>query len=170
MSAESAVIKIDKKLASVLITGAAGFIGSHTAERFLREGHEVWGIDNFDPFYPKEVKERNLQGLLNHPGFHFLEFDFTSSDYSPLKNIEFDAVLHLGAKAGVLPSLKNPEEYIRVNIQGTWRILEFMKERGCRKFVFASSSSIYGNNPVPFEESADVSKPISPYAFSKKSC
>ena len=157
-------------MAIVLITGVAGFIGSHTAERFLREGHEVWGVDNFDPFYSRSVKENNLSGLLRNPLFQFLEFDFTSEDYSPLKARKFDAVLHLGAKAGVLPSLKDPQEYIQVNIHGTWRILEFMRDSGCNKLLFASSSSIYGNNPVPFEESADVSRPISPYAFTKKSC
>ncbi len=157
-------------MAIVLITGVAGFIGSHTAERFLREGHEVWGVDNFDPFYSRSVKENNLSGLLRNPSFQFLEFDFTSEDYSSLNGIDFDCVLHLGAKAGVLPSLKVPQEYIRVNIHGTWRILEFMRETGCNKLLFASSSSIYGNNQVPFEESADVSQPISPYAFTKKSC
>ena len=157
-------------MARILITGVAGFIGSHTAEKFLSQGHEVLGIDNFDSFYPREIKEDNLRLLKLQQGFHFREFDFTSDDFSLLPMQEFDAVIHLGAKAGVLPSLKDPQEYIRVNIHGTWRILEFMKESGCKKLIFASSSSIYGNNAVPFEESADVSQPISPYAFSKKSC
>ncbi len=159
-----------KKLARILITGVAGFIGSHTAEKFIEEGHSVIGIDNFDDYYPRQMKERNLCSFLERPGFEFLEFDFAKDDFAPLKEKQFDAVVHLGAKAGVLPSLKEPQEYIRVNIHGTWRILEFMRETGCRKLIFASSSSIYGNNPVPFEESADVSQPISPYAFSKKSC
>lgn len=157
-------------MARILITGVAGFIGSHTAEKFLEEGHSVTGIDNFDAFYPRQMKEKNLASFLHHPAFEFLEFDFSQDNFSPLKVKPFDAVIHLGAKAGVLPSLKEPQEYIRVNIHGTWRILEFMRETGCSKLIFASSSSIYGNNPVPFEESADVSQPISPYAFSKKSC
>ncbi len=157
-------------MARILITGVAGFIGSHTAEKFLANGHEVVGIDNFDSFYSRAVKEDNLQFLLSQEGFHFKEFDFTTDDFSQLSEQPFDAMVHLGAKAGVLPSLKDPQEYIRVNIHGTWRILEFMRESGCKKLVFASSSSIYGNNAVPFEESADVSQPISPYAFSKKSC
>jgi UDP-glucuronate 4-epimerase len=157
-------------LARILITGVAGFIGSHTAEKFIQEGHSVLGIDNFDPFYPRHVKEDNLHFLRTQPEFEFREFDFTKDDFGVLGNQSFDAVVHLGAKAGVLPSLKDPQEYIRVNIHGTWRILEFMKQSGCSKLVFASSSSIYGNNPVPFEETADVSQPISPYAFSKKSC
>lgn len=154
----------------VLITGVAGFIGSHTAEKFLQEGYQVLGIDNFDPFYPREVKEKNLENLNGLPGFEFRQFDFASDDFDSLGLDHLDAVVHLGAKAGVLPSLKEPQEYIRVNIHGTWRILDFMKSIGCKKLVFASSSSIYGNNPVPFEENADVSEPISPYAFSKKSC
>lgn len=157
-------------MARILITGVAGFIGSHTAEKFLQEGHQVLGIDNFDPFYPRTVKEDNLEFLRNKSDFEFREFDFTTADFAVLGNQPFDAIVHLGAKAGVLPSLKDPQEYIRVNIHGTWRILEFMRESGCRKLLFASSSSIYGNNPVPFEENADVSQPISPYAFSKKSC
>ena len=154
----------------VLITGVAGFIGSHTAEKFLQEGFQVLGIDNFDPFYPREVKEKNLENLNGLPGFEFRQFDFASDDFALLGLDHVDAVVHLGAKAGVLPSLKEPQEYIRVNIHGTWRMLDFMKSIGCKKLVFASSSSIYGNNPVPFEENADVSQPISPYAFSKKSC
>ena len=157
-------------MARVLITGAAGFIGSHAAERFLQSGHQVVGIDNFDPFYPRQIKERNLSTLLGNAEFEFHEFDFTSEDFSILNKVPFDLVVHLGAKAGVLPSLQRPQDYIRVNIEGTWRILEFMRETDCKKLIFASSSSIYGNNPVPFEETADVSNPISPYAFSKKSC
>lgn len=156
-------------MAHILITGVAGFIGSHTAEYFLRRGFQVSGIDNFDPFYDRSYKERNLASLQAFPEFRFYELDFTRPDLEKQLLFKPDAVIHLGAKAGVLPSLRNPGDYIRVNIEGTLRVLEFTRSSGCQKFLFASSSSVYGNTPVPFSESADVSSPISPYAFSKKS-
>jgi len=157
-------------LANILITGVAGFIGSHTAEFFLKEGHLVTGIDNFDPFYPRISKEKNLKLLLQNPNFNFHELDFNNAHLERELGKEFDGVIHLGAKAGVLPSIKNPNDYIKVNIQGTLNVLEFMNSIGCKKLIFASSSSVYGNMDIPFSESADVSTPISPYAFSKKSC
>lgn len=158
-------------MARILLTGCAGFIGSHLSEKLLNEGHQVTGIDNFDPFYPREVKEKNLALLTGNANFRFFELDFSQKDQ--LKQIpgNIDVVIHLAAKAGVLPSLKAPEAYIQTNIQGTNNILEFMQQHGIKKLLFASSSSVYGNNKtIPFSEDDDVSRSISPYAFTKRSC
>lgn len=154
---------------NILITGAAGFIGSHTAELFLEKGYSVYGIDNFDPFYDRSAKERNLKELSSHSQFFFQELDFCTGDLGANLPGHFDAVIHLGAKAGVLPSIQQMPQYIDVNIHGSQRIMDWMVKIGCKKLVFASSSSVYGNTAVPFLESADVNHPISPYAFTKKS-
>jgi nucleoside-diphosphate-sugar epimerase len=156
----------------ILITGAAGFIGSHLTERLLGLGHTVTGIDNFDPFYPKSVKQSNLEGALRTPGFTFYECDlFSMGSLLEKKKAEFDLVVHLAARAGVRPSIENPAGYIEANILGTYYVLEWMKKSSCKKMLFASSSSVYGNNrKVPFAENDPVDFPISPYAFTKKSC
>ncbi len=156
---------------NILITGVAGFIGSHLAEYFLHEKYNVIGIDNFDDFYDKSVKEANLLKALGNPNFSFKKIDITNK--SELKTIteQIDTVIHIAAKAGVRPSINNPNEYIQTNIVGTENILEWMKERDVKKLVFASSSSVYGNNTkVPFNENDNVDYPISPYAFTKKAC
>lgn len=156
---------------TVLITGVAGFIGSHTAEELLRLGYKVVGIDNFDSFYAKEVKHRNLNALLANKHFHFQTIDIC--DFGQLQQFfsktPFDAVIHLAAKAGVRPSIQNPTDYYNTNVSGTLNILECLKKQSCRKLVFASSSSVYGNNEkIPFAETDNVDHPISPYAASKK--
>ncbi|MDX2003529.1 MAG: GDP-mannose 4,6-dehydratase [Chitinophagales bacterium] len=155
----------------ILLTGCAGFIGSHLAERLLALGNQVTGIDNFDPFYSKELKTANLEVLLGHADFQFFEFNLADkSAYSQL-NGSYDVVVHLAAKAGVLPSLKDANAYIEANITATNHLLEWMKDNGLRKLVFASSSSVYGNNKkIPFSENDAVSEPISPYAFTKRAC
>jgi UDP-glucuronate 4-epimerase len=155
----------------IFITGVAGFIGSHLAEALLKMGHLVTGVDNFDDFYAREQKEKNLQEikLTGKDKFTFYEMDIT--DMSSLLRIEkgFDTVIHLAAKAGVRPSIQNPEQYIKVNINGTQNILDWMVKRKMNKLIFASSSSVYGNSAkVPFSENDVVDKPISPYAFTKK--
>lgn len=155
---------------SILITGVAGFIGSHLAERFLIEGYTVVGVDNFDPFYPRNVKEANLKQIPITGNFHFFELDISHPNALEIIDSPIDAVVHLAAKAGVLPSINHAGNYIQANIVGTQQVLEFMKKREIKKLAFASSSSVYGNNQTPFSESDDVSKPISPYAFTKKSC
>lgn len=157
-------------MTKILLTGCAGFIGSHLAERLLDEGYQVIGIDNFDPFYDRAVKERNLKVLQGRPGFSFHEVNIIKA--SETASIpEFDVIVHLAAKAGVLPSLKDPQGYIDTNITGTGNLLELMKQRGKKKMVFASSSSVYGNNKsIPFRETDPVDEQISPYAFTKKSC
>ena len=156
---------------SVLITGVAGFLGSHLSEALLALNYSVTGIDNFDPFYPKEIKKRNLNLSLANPKFRFVEADITNITEFDKIDGNFDFVIHIAAKAGVLPSIKNPQDYVSVNIAGTMNVLEFMRIKGIKKYVFASSSSIYGNNrEIPFQEDQKVDGPISPYAFSKRSC
>jgi UDP-glucuronate 4-epimerase len=158
-------------MASYLITGCAGFIGSHLSERLLKEGHQVVGIDNFDPFYKKEIKVQNLKGLLSSTHFQFIEGDLKDSNVFDQIGIDIDIIVHLAAKAGVLPSLKDPIAYLNDNVIATQNLLNLCKERHIMKFVFASSSSIYGNNKsIPFTETDNVDQPISPYAASKKAC
>src|SRR5438552_1806530 len=124
----------------VLITGVAGFIGSHLSERLLEMGIEVTGIDNFDAFYSKESKERNLKISLLNPLFNFYEFDITKAeDFSKLGRSRFDIIIHIAAKAGVRPSIQNPDLYMQTNILGSLHVLELMRKINCRNLVFASS-------------------------------
>jgi len=156
----------------VLITGSAGFIGSHACEHFIDKGYLVTGLDNFDNFYPKNFKENNLKRLKNCERFNFLEGDIRDKFLINriFDNNNYDLVIHLAAKAGVRPSIDMTEEYYDVNINGTLTILETMKKHNVKKLIFASSSSVYGNNSrLPFSESDPVDNPISPYASTKKS-
>ena len=154
---------------TILITGAAGFIGSHLSERLLREGHQVVGVDNFDPFYPRSLKEQNLQPLLSQAAFRFIEGDLADPSLYPRLPTRVDAVVHLAAKAGVRPSIEQPIDYVRANLTATNCLLEWMKDHELRHYLFASSSSVYGNREqTPFRESDNVDNPISPYAFTKK--
>jgi len=157
----------------ILVTGAAGFVGSHAAEDLLNQGHCVVGLDNFDPFYGRADKQRYLTPLLAREAFLFVEADICDSaamDELFQTAGPFEAILHLAAKAGVRPSIADPLGYQRVNITGTMRLLErAVKQDPAPKFLFASSSSVYGNNPkVPFSETDPVDNPISPYAATKK--
>jgi nucleoside-diphosphate-sugar epimerase len=155
----------------ILLTGCAGFIGSHLCELLLAEGHRVVGIDNFDSFYDRKVKENNLKSYAAHPSFRFVEADIRQNTSLEQLDEDIDTVIHLAAKAGVLPSLKNAEDYIQTNITGTNHLLEWMRARNIKKLLFASSSSVYGNNTkIPFSETDLVDGPISPYAFTKRSC
>lgn len=154
---------------NILVTGCAGFIGSNLTQRLLNENHRVTGIDNFDPFYSRYLKENNMKLFLGSPEFTFYEADIT--DPLSFQNIkdDIDFVVHLAAKAGVRPSIDFPAEYTRSNIFGTQNLLDWMVTRDIRKYIFASSSSIYGeNHSIPFSESLDVNEVISPYAFTKK--
>ena len=154
----------------ILITGAAGFIGSHLSETLLNEGHEIVGFDNFDPFYDRGIKERNLEKSLSIEAFSLIEGDLNNS--ADMKTLfsgqKYDVVIHLAAKAGVRPSIKHPLDYTKVHIQGTQNLLEMMKIEGIKRLVFASSSSVYGNSTVvPYNENMNVNNPISPYAATK---
>jgi UDP-glucuronate 4-epimerase len=154
----------------VLVTGAAGFIGSHLSERLLRDGRTVVGVDNFDTFYDPRVKRRNIAHCLAHPSFRLIETDIR--DQAALAQAvtdDTDAIVHLAARAGVRPSLAEPMLYADVNINGTLVLLELARQRHVGRFLFASSSSVYGNNrKVPFAEDDNVDFPISPYAATKK--
>jgi UDP-glucuronate 4-epimerase len=150
----------------VLVTGAAGFIGSHVAEALLARGDEVVGLDNFDPFYDRAVKERNLETLRRAPGFRFVEADIARHAL-PLDHVA--VIVHLAARPGVRPSLEDPGAYSETNVTGTVRVLEAARRAGIARIVFGSSSSVYGNRtPAPFAETAPAVWPISPYAASKR--
>ncbi len=154
----------------ILITGCAGFIGSHLCEALIRE-HEVIGIDNFCDFYDIKIKRNNLKGLAQFDNFQIIKADIRSK--SELEDVfshhKFDLVIHLAAMAGVRPSIADPVLYTEVNINGTVNLLEQCKKQNVKKFIFASSSSVYGNNKkVPFAETDPVDLPISPYASTKK--
>jgi UDP-glucuronate 4-epimerase len=153
-----------------LVTGAAGFIGSHLTERLLKDGWTVVGVDSFDPFYDPRIKRSNIAGCLSHPDFRLVEADIR--DQAAMERAvepDTDVIVHLAARAGVRPSIAEPALYADVNINGTVTLLEIARQRGIPKFVFASSSSVYGNNrKVPFSETDNVDFPISPYAATKK--
>ncbi len=157
---------------NILVTGAAGFIGSNVCEHLIAQNHKVIGIDNFDAFYPRKIKNSNLEQLLSDNNFTFYESDIRDKDAlnSIFSSNQIDVVIHLAAKAGVRPSIDSISEYYDVNVNGTVNLLESMKAHGVVKMLYASSSSIYGNNSkVPFSEEDRVDNPISPYASTKKS-
>lgn len=153
-----------------LITGGAGFIGGHLADRLLAEGWHVTAVDNFDPFYERSIKEKNVESHFGNENYELLEADIR--DLDGLRGRlpgRYDVIVHLAARAGVRPSIADPIGYQTVNVMGTQNLLEFAAERGVKQFVFASSSSVYGVNPdVPWRETAAV-LPISPYASTKLS-
>jgi UDP-glucuronate 4-epimerase len=159
---------------TVLVTGGAGFIGSHLCERLVRRGCTVVALDSFDPFYDPAVKRRNVAALREAKRFRLVE-----ADIRDLAQVEralddagiggVDAVVHLAARAGVRPSIEAPVLYSEVNVAGTAAMLELACRRGISRFVFGSSSSVYGNNAkVPFSEADPVDHPISPYAATKR--
>jgi UDP-glucuronate 4-epimerase len=157
-----------------LVTGGAGFIGSHVCERLLESGHSVCAFDDLNNFYAPELKRRNLRELqsLARP-FEFIHGDLTdlTALEEPFASANFDQVIHLAARAGVRPSLEQPALYQRVNVEGTVNLLEVARRRGVKKFIVASSSSVYGvNSKVPFSEDDPIFHPISPYAASKLAC
>jgi len=156
----------------ILLTGAAGFIGSHLAERLLARGDSVVGLDNFNDFYDPAIKRGHAALLEKHDGFRMVEGDIR--DEALLDELfaaeRFDSVIHLAAMAGVRPSLEQPAHYHDVNCTGTTRLLEAARLAGVTRFIFGSSSSVYGGNEkVPFHEDDDVSGPVSPYAATKRS-
>lgn len=153
-----------------VVTGAAGFIGSHLCERLLATGVRVTGIDSFDSFYDPGVKRRNLSICLANSRFTLIEADIRQPEaMAGVLRDGADAIIHLAARAGVRPSIEDPLLYQDVNIHGTCVLLEAARRYKIPKFVFASSSSVYGNSSkVPFSESDNVDFPISPYAATKK--
>lgn len=163
---------------TILVTGSAGFIGSHVAERLIGHGHVVFGVDNFDPFYDRAIKDSNHAELLDSTAYRFSEADIGDADamaavFAEAVRIDrpIDLVVHLAAKAGVRPSIEDPIGYTRTNVDGTTSVLQCARDAGVTDVVFASSSSVYGNTrEVPFREDAWVDYPISPYAATKKAC
>ena len=153
-----------------LVTGSAGFIGSHLCERLLRDGWQVVGVDNFDDFYDPRIKRANISDCLKNTNFQLIEADIRdAAAMDKAVGGGIDVIIHLAARAGVRPSIEQPVLYTDVNINGTVSLLEAAKKYKIDKFIFASSSSVYGNNKkVPFAEDDNVDFPISPYAATKK--
>jgi UDP-glucuronate 4-epimerase len=158
-------------MGSVLVTGGAGFIGSHLTDRLLADGADVVVLDNFDPFYDASAKQRNLEAASRSPRFRLITGDIRdpAAVDAAFAALPIDAVVHLAARAGVRPSIEDPALYTSVNLDGTVQVLEACRRRGVSRFVFGSSSSVYGNNAkVPFAEDDPVDHPISPYAATKR--
>ncbi len=179
-----------------LVTGGAGFIGSHVCERLLHSGHAAWAFDDLNNFYDPQLKRRNLQEIRslapwNSSAQHFAmlgspaystgrakPFEFVHGDLTDRAAVDelfagakFDQIIHLAARAGVRPSLEQPALYQRVNVEGTVNLLEAARHAGVKKATIASSSSVYGvNSKVPFSESDPIFSAISPYAASKLAC
>lgn len=159
----------------IVVTGAAGFIGSWTAQRLLALGHEVVGVDNLDPFYDIALKRQNLREVeaTGRGRFRAVEADIADAPamFALFAEVKPRGVIHLAAKAGVRPSIEDPVGYARANVQGTAVVLEAARRASCERVVVASSSSVYGNaSRVPFAETDDVGEPISPYAATKRAC
>ncbi|MDQ3137434.1 MAG: NAD-dependent epimerase/dehydratase family protein [Gemmatimonadota bacterium] len=153
----------------VLVTGAAGFIGSHLVEALVHRGDEVVGIDNFDPFYPRPMKERNLREMGRLRGFEFHEQNMLDVEALRARLTPDTVIVHLAAKAGVRPSLADPVGYANANVTGTAAVLEAARRAGVSRIAFGSSSSVYGDStPVPFREDAVAVEPVSPYAATKR--
>lgn len=156
---------------SILVTGGAGFIGSHLVDRLLADGHQVTVIDNFNTFYDPNIKRANIAPHQDHERYRLVEGDIRDAE-AVSRCFEWDEiteVIHLAAMAGVRPSIANPGLYQHVNLQGTMNIFEACRRHDIKKLIFASSSSVYGNNEkVPFAEDDFVDNPISPYAATKK--
>lgn len=156
---------------SVLVTGSAGFIGSHLCDRLLDDGCQVWGLDNFDSFYEPARKRANLASTLRRPTMHLVEGDVQDEILLDglMSDVSFNAVVHLAALPGVRASLENPELCYDVNVMGTLRVLEAMRRHDVPVFLFGSSSSVYGEDSSPYTENVAAARPVSAYAASKRS-
>jgi len=154
-----------------LVTGCAGFIGWKVSEKLLERGYKVIGVDNLNDYYDVKVKKYRLNSLKNYPEFKFYEVDIENLEglKEVFKKNSFDYVINEAARAGVRYSMENPYVYFTTNVLGTLNLLELCKEYGVKKFVLASTSSLYAGQKMPFNEDLPVNTPISPYAASKKS-
>ncbi len=156
-------------MSKIVVTGGAGFIGSHLCEALLTRDYEITVLDNFDSFYDPAVKRRNIETISRDARFNLVEGDIRDPNAVDRALVGASAVVHLAARAGVRPSIEQPLLYQDVNINGTVVLLEACKKHGIEKFIFGSSSSVYGNNKkTPFAESDFVDHPISPYAATKR--
>jgi len=152
-----------------LITGAAGFIGSHLADKLLGNA-KIICTDNFDDFYPEQIKRKNIENHLKSNDYKLYEADITNHESlkKVFENHKIDVIIHLAALAGVRPSLLTPDKFFETNVNGTINLLQLAKEYGVKKFVFGSSSSVYGSRDFgPFNEEMDINRPVSPYAATK---
>lgn len=155
---------------TILVTGGAGFIGSHLVERLLNEGYRVVCVDSFDDYYSPKIKRSNISHLIGHEHLHLVEADIRDmrammdvfEQYRPSR------IVHLAALAGVQPSLKRPLDYDSINVTGTWVLLEVCRQFGVEQFIFGSSSSVYGTSKAPFKEDDPAVEPISPYGATKR--
>ncbi|OIN58782.1 NAD-dependent epimerase/dehydratase family protein [Arsenicibacter rosenii] len=155
---------------TILVTGGAGFIGSHLTERLLQLGHTVICLDNLDDYYDPGLKQQHIQAFTGSPAYHFIKGDIRRQELVAdiLSGHQCDTVIHLAARAGVRPSVFAPALYVDVNVNGTLSVLEAMRQTGVRRLILASSSSVYGNTPgIPFREDQTGEQPVSPYASSK---
>jgi UDP-glucuronate 4-epimerase len=159
-------------MSTILVTGGAGFIGSHVIDKLLAIGHTVINVDNFNDFYDKSIKESNILGHLKFKErYHLLRVDISNQEalFNGIKEFKIDGIIHLAARAGVRPSIENPQQYYVDNVIGTQNILDYANKHKVNNLVMASSSSVYGNNKkIPFSETDSVDNPISPYAATKK--
>ncbi|MCL4492428.1 MAG: SDR family NAD(P)-dependent oxidoreductase [Nitrospirae bacterium] len=157
-------------MGTIVVTGAAGFIGWKTAQKLLEEGNQVIGIDNMNDYYDVTLKKHRLESLKKHKNFSFHQIDIESLKEldSIFHSNKIDAVINLAARAGVRYSLENPHVYVSTNTQGTLNLLELMRKYNIKKMVLASTSSLYAGQKMPFSEDLPVNTPISPYAASKK--
>lgn len=152
----------------VLVTGGAGFIGSHLAERFLADGHKISVLDDFNDFYDPRIKRANLDAVKNSIRLYEADVRDEAAVHRIVREGRFDAIVHLAARAGVRPSIRSPKLYIDTNVTGTFHLLEAAKQNGVGRFVFASSSSVYGViQTVPFSEEMCINATISQYAATK---
>jgi UDP-glucuronate 4-epimerase len=157
-------------MSNILITGAAGFIGSKTSRKILENGENVVGVDNINAYYDKRLKHHRLETLQQFPNFTFYKADIENKKAlaNIFQNHKIDAIINLAARAGVRYSIKNPEVYLSTNAHGTLNLLELMRKHDIKKMVQASSSSLYAGQKMPFTEDLPVNTPISPYAVTKK--
>ncbi|MGE9296079.1 MAG: SDR family NAD(P)-dependent oxidoreductase, partial [Puniceicoccales bacterium] len=156
--------------ATQLVTGAAGFIGQQTALQLLERGDKVVGVDNMNDYYDVRLKRHRLEALEAHPNFVFREMDIEDAAAvdALFDEFAFQTIFNLAARAGVRYSMENPHVYLSTNAEGTLNLLESMRKRGVKKFVLASTSSLYAGQEMPFTEDLPVNTPLSPYAASKK--
>ena len=156
-------------MSTVLITGAAGFIGYHLAERLLSQGVAVVGLDNLDPYYSVALKQARLDRLSRHSNWRFIHADVVDSAGELFQKTAPDQVVHLAAQAGIRHSLQDPQAFVRDNLVGFFSVLEAAKNTGIEHLVYASSSSVYGADPLPFREDARADAPLNLYAATKRS-
>ena len=152
----------------ILVTGGAGFIGSHLVEKLLATGHEVAILDDFNDFYDPQIKHANIAGFAKDAAIHHIDLRDSASVRNVFQRAKFETIAHLAARAGVRPSIQHPQLYCDTNVSGTLHLLDAARVTGVERFIFASSSSVYGSSKiVPFSEDQHLTQTLSPYAATK---